>query len=126
MTIGYGDLKKGMAIDLEGEPHVVVEYERSKMQQRAPTSRVRFRSIKTGRVVDRSFSGFDVKFKPAAVERRTCQYIYREDELHYFMDQKTFEQFLHSNFKNKRSRGSSPELGTSSVLEARSRSCSSR
>ena len=93
MTISYGDLKKGMAIDLEGEPHVVVEYERSKMQARAPTSRVRFRSIKTGRVVDRSFIGFNVKFSPAAVERRTSQYIYREDELYYFMDQKTFEQF---------------------------------
>ena len=93
MTIGYGDLKKGMAIDLDGEPYVVVEYERSKMQQRAPTSRVRFRSIKTGRVVDRSFIGFNVKFTPAAVERRTSQYIYREDELYYFMDQKTFEQF---------------------------------
>jgi len=93
MTIGYGELKKGMAIDLEGEPHLVVEYERSKMQQRAPTLRVRLRSIKSGRVVDRSFSGFDVKFKSASVERRTAQFIYSEDDLYYFMDQKTFDQF---------------------------------
>ena len=53
MTIGYGDLKRGMPIDLDGEPYVVVEYERSKMQQRAPVMRVRFRSLRTGRVTDR-------------------------------------------------------------------------
>ena len=50
MTIGAGDLKKGMAIELDGEPHVVVEFERTKMQQRAPTTRVRFRSLRTGKV----------------------------------------------------------------------------
>lgn len=93
MTLGYGDLRKGMAIDLDGEPHVVVDYERSKMQQRAPTMRIRFREIRSGRVVDRSFSGFDVKFTQAEVQRRRAQYIYSDDGLYYFMDMETFEQF---------------------------------
>ncbi len=93
MAISYGDLRKGMAIDLDGEPHVVVEYERSKMQQRAPTMRIRFRAIRTGRVVDKTFSGYDVKLDTAAVERRDAQYIYREDEMYFFMDTESFEQF---------------------------------
>ena len=92
MTIGYGDLLKGMAIELDGEPYSVVDYERSKMQQRAPTMRVRFRDIKSGRVVDRSFSGYDVKLTLAAVERRRAQYIYDEDGLYYFMDTESFDQ----------------------------------
>ena len=93
MTIGYGDLRKGMAIELDGQPYIVVEYERSKMQQRAPTMRIRFRSLRTGRIVDRSFSGYDVRLTTAAVERRTAQYIYREDDLYFFMDTESFEQF---------------------------------
>ena len=93
MTIGYGDLRKGMAIELDGEPYVVVEYERSKMQQRAPVMRIRFRHLRTGRVTDRTFQGYDVKLTPASVERRTAQYIYNEDSLHYFMDTETFDQF---------------------------------
>ena len=93
MTIGYGDLRKGMAIELDGQPHIVVEYERSKMQQRAPTMRIRFRSLRTGRIVDRSFSGYDVRLTTAEVERRTAQYIYREDDLYFFMDTESFEQF---------------------------------
>jgi elongation factor P len=93
MSIGYGDLRKGMAIELDGEPYLVVEYESRKMQQRAPVMRVRFRSIRTGRIVDRTFSGYDVKLTPAAVERRNAQYIYDEDELYYFMDEETYDQF---------------------------------
>ena len=93
MTIGYGDLRRGMSIDLDGEPYAVVEYERSKMQQRAPVMRIRFRSLRTGRVTDRSFQGFDVKFTPAAVDRRKAQYIYQDGDLYYFMDRETYEQF---------------------------------
>jgi elongation factor P len=93
MTLGYGDLRKGMAIELDGEPYIVVDYESKKMQQRAPVMRIRFRALRTGRVVDRTFQGYDVKLTPAAVERRNSQYIYSEDNLYYFMDNETYEQF---------------------------------
>ena len=93
MTIGYGDLKKGMAIELDGEPYVVVDYERSKMQQRAPVLRIKFRDLRTGRQVERTFQGYDVKLTPAEVERRSSQYIYNDDALYYFMDTETFDQF---------------------------------
>lgn len=93
MTIGYGELKKGMAIELDDEPYVVVDYERSKMQQRAPVMRIKFRDLRTGRLIDRTFSGYDVDFKLAQVEHREAQYIYSEDNLYYFMDTSSYEQF---------------------------------
>ena len=71
MAISWGDLKKGLAIELDGEPYTVVDYERTKMQQRAPVMRIRFRSLRTHRTVDRTFQGYDVKLSEAAVERRT-------------------------------------------------------
>ena len=93
MTIGYGDLRKGMAIELDGEPYIVADYERTKMQQRAPVMRIKFRDLRTGRLVERTFQGYDVKLTVASVERRSAQYIYREDNLYYFMVSDTFEQF---------------------------------
>ena len=93
MTIGYGDLKKGMSIELDGEPYSVMDYERSKMQQRAPVMRIRFRNLKSGRIVDKTFSGYDVSFTPASVDRRTAQYIYQDGDFYYFMDNETFDQF---------------------------------
>ena len=93
MTIGFGDLKKGLAIELDGEPYVIVEYERSKMQKRAPTTRIRFREIKTGHMVDRTFTGYAVKLTEAQVLRRKAQYIYEDEGIYYFMDSENFEQF---------------------------------
>ena len=93
MTITFGELRKGLPVELDGEPYTVVEYKSHKMQQRAPVIQVRFRSLRTGRTVDRSFQGYDVKFTPAAVERRSAQYIYDDDGLYYFMDNDSYEQF---------------------------------
>ena len=93
MTVGYGELRKGMSIELEGEPFSIVDYERNKMQQRAPVMRIRFRNLRTGKIVDRTFSGYDVSFTLASVERRKSQYIYEDDRFYYFMDTESYEQF---------------------------------
>ena len=93
MTTNYGGLKKGMAIELDDRPFIVVDYEQQKKQQRAPVMRIKFRDLSTGRLVEKTFSGYDVDFKLANVERRTAQYIYEDDGLHYFMDTASYEQF---------------------------------
>ena len=94
MTIGYGGLKKGMPIELDGEPYVVVDYERSKKEQRAPVARIRFKSLRNGKVLDKSFNGFDVKFTPAEIERREAQFLYGDGEQFYFMDEVNYEQYM--------------------------------
>ena len=93
MVIGVGDLRKGVTIELDGEPYQVIEYSSHKMQQRAPVIRLRLRELRTGRSVDRTFSGYDVKLSLAQVEQRPAQYIYSDDEFYYFMDARTYEQY---------------------------------
>lgn len=93
MNVNYGELRKGMAIEMDNSPFIVVEYEQRKMQQRAPVMRIKFRELTTGRLVDRTFSGYDVDFKLADVERRSAEYIYQDDNLYYFMDTASYEQF---------------------------------
>jgi elongation factor P len=93
MTIGHGELRKGMAIDLDGEAHFVLDVTRTKKQQRAPVIRIKMRELRTGRMVERTFQGYDVKLTPAAIERRDAQYIYNDGDHYYFMDTETFDQF---------------------------------
>ena len=93
MTVNYGELRKGMAIEMDDAPYVVVEYEQQKKQQRAPVMRIKFRELTTGRLVERTFSGYDVDFQVADVERRSAEYIYQDDALYYFMDTQSYEQF---------------------------------
>ena len=45
MTINFGDLRRGVAIEVDGQPYEVVDYERQKMQQRAPVTRLRMRNL---------------------------------------------------------------------------------
>ncbi len=93
MVIGFGDLRKGLTIEMDGEPYQVVEYSSHKMQQRAPVVRLRLRELRTGRSVERTFNGYDVKLYLARVEEKLAQYIYQDGDLYYFMDTSTYEQF---------------------------------
>ena len=93
MVIGVGDVRKGVNIELDGEPYQVLEFSSHKMQQRAPVIRLRLRELRTGRSVDRTFSGYDVKLNMAQVEHRSAQYLYNDDAFYYFMDTRTYDQY---------------------------------
>ncbi|MBI4199828.1 MAG: elongation factor P [Chloroflexi bacterium] len=93
MVVGWGDLRKGLAIEMDGEPYQVVEYSQQKMQQRAPVVRLRLRELRTGKMVERNFSGYGVRFNVASVEQRSAQYLYRDQDTYYFMDSGTYEQY---------------------------------
>ena len=45
MVIGVGDLKKGITIELDGQPYQVVDYSSQKMQQRAPTVKLKLKEF---------------------------------------------------------------------------------
>ena len=94
MVIGVGEVRKGVNIELDGEPYQVLEFSSHKMQQRAPVIRLRLRELRTGRSVDRTFSGYDVKLNMAQVEHRSAQYLYSDDTFYYFMDTRTYDQYL--------------------------------
>ena len=72
MSAGFGDLRKGMAIELDGKPYEVIDYQRQKMQQRAPTYHIKLRNLVTGHQVDKTFSGYGIKLTRAPVENRTA------------------------------------------------------
>ena len=91
--IGIGDLRRGITIEMDGEPYQVVEYQQHKMQQRAPVLRLKLRNLKTGRLVERSFQAYTLKLPLAEVDHRSAQYIYSDSDLYYFMDTETYEQF---------------------------------
>ena len=93
MVIGYGELRRGITIELEGEPYQVEEFSHVKMQQRAPVIRIKLRSVRTGRAMERSFQGYDIKLNLAQVQNRHAQYIYKDDQHHHFMDLESFEQY---------------------------------
>ena len=89
--ISTGDLKRGMTIELEGELWTILEYHHIKIGRGSAQVRIKMRSVKTGSTVERTWQSGE-KFKRAIVDRKTVQFLYREDGLFHFMDTDTYEQ----------------------------------
>ena len=76
MSINFSDLSRGLVIDLEGQPWQVMDYERHKMQQRAPVTRIKLKNLISGAVVERTFQRYDTAFSLADMDNRQVQYLY--------------------------------------------------
>ena len=93
MSINFGDLSRGLVIELDGQPWQVMDYERHKMQQRAPVTRIKLKNLLSGAVVERTFQRYDTEFSVADMDNRQAQYLYTDGEFFYFLDQETFDQY---------------------------------
>ncbi len=93
MSINFSNLSRGLVIELDGQPWEVVDYERHKMQQRAPVTRIKMKNLLSGAVVERTFQRYDTEFSVADMDNRPTQYLYTDSEFYYFLDQETFDQY---------------------------------
>jgi len=85
------DIRNGMCIDLEGQYYVIIEFLHVKPGKGAAFVRTKMRSVKTGRVLEKTFNA-GVKLDEVRIERRPYQYLYKDDMGYNFMNNETFEQ----------------------------------
>lgn len=76
---------------MNGEPHVVIDFQHVKPGKGAAFVRTKYKNILTGATREEAFNPSD-KFDNAHIETKVMQYLYNDGELYYFMDQETFEQ----------------------------------
>lgn len=89
--ISAGDFRNGVTFEMDGQVFQVVEFQHVKPGKGAAFVRTKYRNVKTGAVVERSFNPTD-KFEQAQLERRDMSYLYADGDLYYFMDTETYEQ----------------------------------
>jgi elongation factor P len=89
--ITAGDFRKGLTFEINGEPHVVLDFQHVKPGKGAAFVRTKYRNIISGATREEAFNPND-KFNLAHIETKTMQYLYNDGELYYFMDEKTYEQ----------------------------------
>ncbi|MCX7011390.1 MAG: elongation factor P [Candidatus Sumerlaeota bacterium] len=85
------DLANGVRIELNDDVWTVVEFERVKPGKGGSFVRTKLKSIRTGRVLERTFKGTE-KIPLAQIEYRKMQYVYRDGQDFVFMDMQTYEQ----------------------------------
>ena len=89
--ISAGDFRKGITFELNGEPHVVLDFQHVKPGKGAAFVRTKYRNILTGATREEAFNPND-KFPKAHIETKHMQHLYSDGELYYFMDNETYEQ----------------------------------
>lgn len=85
------DLRPGNAVIIDGAPFIVAGYEHQKMGRGSATIRIKFKNMKTGAQVERTFKGKEV-LEDADVAYDKAQYLYRQSDVFVFMDMSTFNQ----------------------------------
>jgi elongation factor P len=86
------DLRKGLKIEIDGEPYVVTVFEFSKPGKGQALYRCKLKNMITGVIIDPTYRSGD-SFKPADLSERRMQYLYNQDDEFWFMDVENFEQF---------------------------------
>ncbi len=89
--ISAGECRKGVTFEMNGEPHVVVDFQHVKPGKGAAFVRTKYKNILTGATREEAFNPND-KFPKAHIETKQMQYLYNDGELYYFMDQETYDQ----------------------------------
>ncbi len=85
------DFRNGLVIEFNNDLYTIVQFQHVKPGKGPAFVRTKLKNIKTGRVIDNTFSS-GVKINVARVERRPYQYLYKDDLGFYFMHLETFEQ----------------------------------
>jgi elongation factor P len=87
------DFKKGLKVEIDGTPYVITDFLHVKPGKGGAFVRTKLKNLLSGRVIDQTFrSGEKIK-KPDLMERQ-MQYLYRQDDNFYMMDNETFEQIF--------------------------------
>lgn len=89
--ISTADFRKGLKVEFKGEPCEIIDFQHVKMGRGGAIVRTKMRNIKTGAVLEETFRSGE-KLETPGLEEKNMQYLYAQDELHYFMDSENYEQ----------------------------------
>lgn len=89
---GLNEIRGGMKLIIDGDPCVVVDNEFVKPGKGQAFNRLRYRNLKTGRVIERTYKSGD-SIPAADVVEIDAQYLYGDGEAWHFMATETYEQY---------------------------------
>jgi elongation factor P len=90
-TVSMGDLKKGVRLELDGNPYKVIDFQHVKPGKGAAFVRCKIKNLSTGKVIEKTVHAGD-KFEVPDLQQATMQYLYDDGDSLQFMDTTSYEQ----------------------------------
>lgn len=91
MKYTTSDIKNGLKVLIDGDPCIIIENEFEKPGKGQAFTRVKFRNVRTGKVLEKTYKSGQ-SLQPADIQEQTLTYLYQEGEIYHFMDPQSFEQ----------------------------------
>ena len=85
------DISRGLIINLDGSLYSIVEFGENKTARAAAKVWAKLKGVDNNRSIEKTWNSGD-NIHPVRVERRTYQFLYKDDTGYNFMDNETFEQ----------------------------------
>jgi len=85
------DISRGMILKLDGSLYAVVEFGENKTARAAAKVWAKLKGVDNNRTIEKTWNSGETIF-PVRVEKKTYQFLYKDDSGYNFMDNETFEQ----------------------------------
>ncbi|WP_276479998.1 elongation factor P [Paraflavitalea pollutisoli] len=85
------DISRGMIIKLDGSLYSIVDFGENKTARAAAKVWAKLKGVDNKRSIEKTWNSGDSIY-PVRVERKTFQFLYKDDSGYNFMDNETFEQ----------------------------------
>ncbi len=89
--VGTSEIKKGLCIRFNNGIYTVTDFQHVKPGKGPAFIRTTLKNVETGKVIDNTFTSGH-KLDDVRVERRTYQYLYKEETTYHFMNNETYDQ----------------------------------
>ncbi len=90
--LNLNEIKLGAIIQINNEPYIVIRADHHKMGRGGAVLKVKLKNLITGNVLDKTFQGNE-KAEEAETEKKKTNFMYKDENEAYFMDNETYEQF---------------------------------
>ncbi|MCX8020190.1 MAG: elongation factor P [Chitinophagaceae bacterium] len=85
------DITRGMILNLDGSLYTVIEFGENKTARAAAKVWAKLKGVDNNRTIEKTWNSGETIY-PVRVEKRTYQFLYKDDTGYNFMDNETFEQ----------------------------------
>ena len=89
--IDSGSLKKGLKIEIDGEPYIITQFEFVKPGKGQALYKCKLKNMVSGVQFDKTYRSGE-KIQPASLEEVEMEYLYQDGENYCFMNTSTYEQ----------------------------------
>src|SRR6186997_246685 len=85
------DMSRGLILKLDGSLYTVIEFGQNKTARAAAKVWAKLKGVDNNRTIEQTWNSGETIF-PVRVEKRTYQFLYKDDSGYTFMDTETYEQ----------------------------------